>query len=147
MEPYFKLVVVDDDEVAKVKHDVAPANTCTNNTDSLDKADLLCSISLQYKKKRKDMWITILPCNPSKQERALAASEILVEFVPCALLPSHRASPMIHPRTGNMLGIPAPPCADRWCTDSCSREGKHTETQYFTWFGKSPTSTGESLYY
>jgi hypothetical protein len=54
---------------------------------------------------------------------------------------------MIHPRTGNMLGIPAPPCADRWCTDSCSREGKHTETQYFTWFGKSPTSTGESLYY
>jgi hypothetical protein len=70
MEPYFKLVVVDDDEVAKVKDDVAPANTCTNNTDSLDKADLLCSwykmeggnqkarkrtISLQYKKKRKDM--------------------------------------------------------------------------------------------
>jgi hypothetical protein len=27
MEPYFKLVVVDDDEVAKVKDDVAPANT------------------------------------------------------------------------------------------------------------------------
>jgi len=59
------------------------------------------TISLQYKKKRKDMWITILPCNPSKQERARAASEILVEVVPCTLLPSHRASPMIHPRTGN----------------------------------------------
>lgn len=38
------------------------------------------------------MWITILPCNPSKQERALAASEILVEFVPRALLLSHRGS-------------------------------------------------------
>ena len=25
---------------------------------------------------------------------------------------------------------------DRWCTDNCSTEGKHTETQYFTWFGK-----------
>jgi len=23
-----------------------------------------------------------------------------------------------------MLGIPAPPCADRGCTDSCSSEGK-----------------------
>jgi len=43
MEPYFKLVVVDDDEVAKVKDDVAPANTCTNNTNSLDKEDLLCT--------------------------------------------------------------------------------------------------------
>ena len=39
----FKLVVVDDDEVAKVKDDVAPANTCTNNTNSLDKEDLLCT--------------------------------------------------------------------------------------------------------
>jgi hypothetical protein len=43
MEPYFKLVVVDDDEVAKVKDDVAPANTCTNNTNSLDKEDLSCT--------------------------------------------------------------------------------------------------------
>jgi hypothetical protein len=43
MEPYFKLVVVDDDEVAKVKDDVAPANTCTNNTNSLDKKDLSCT--------------------------------------------------------------------------------------------------------
>jgi hypothetical protein len=43
MEPYFKLVVVDDDEVAKVKGDVAPANTCPNNTNSLDKEDLLCT--------------------------------------------------------------------------------------------------------
>jgi hypothetical protein len=39
MEPYFKLAVVDDDEVAKVKDDVAPANT----TNSLDKEDLLCT--------------------------------------------------------------------------------------------------------
>jgi hypothetical protein len=44
-----------------------------------------------------------------------------------------------------ILGIPTPPCADRWrwCTDSCSKEAKHTETQYLTWFGKLPTSTGE----
>jgi len=42
-----------------------------------------------------------------------------------------------------MLGIPAPPCADRWCTDNCPLEAKHTDTQYLTWFGKSPTSTGE----
>ena len=42
-----------------------------------------------------------------------------------------------------MLGIPAPPCAERWCTDSCPLEAKHTGTQYLTWFGKSPTSTGE----
>ena len=25
---------------------------------------------------------------------------------------------------------------DRWCTNHCSSEGKHTETQYLTWFGK-----------
>jgi hypothetical protein len=43
MEPYFKLVVLDDYEVAKVKDDVAPANTCTNNKNSLDKEDLLCT--------------------------------------------------------------------------------------------------------
>jgi hypothetical protein len=70
MEPYFKLVVVDDDEVAKVKDDVAPANTCTNNTNSLDKRGPVMhpaaapgikwkarkrAISLQYKKKGKDM--------------------------------------------------------------------------------------------
>jgi len=44
-----------------------------------------------------------------------------------------------------ILGIPTPPCADRWrwCTDSCSKEAKHTETQYLTWFGKLLTSTGE----
>jgi len=35
-----------------------------------------------------------------------------------------------------LLGIPAPPCADRWCTDNCSKETKHTRTQYLTWFGK-----------
>jgi hypothetical protein len=39
----FKTLVVDDDEVAKVKDDGAPANTCTNNTNSLDKEDLLCT--------------------------------------------------------------------------------------------------------
>ena len=39
-------------------------------------------------------------------------------------------------RKKKMLGIPTPPCADRWCTDSCSQEVKQTETQYLTWFGK-----------
>jgi hypothetical protein len=42
-----------------------------------------------------------------------------------------------------LLGIPTPSCADRWCTDSCLKEAKHTETQYLTWFDKFPTSTGE----
>jgi len=27
--------------------------------------------------------------------------------------------------------------------DHCSKEAKHTSTQYLTWFGKLPTSTGE----
>jgi hypothetical protein len=27
-----------------------------------------------------------------------------------------------------LLGIPAPLCADRWCTDSCPLEAKHTDT-------------------
>jgi hypothetical protein len=27
-----------------------------------------------------------------------------------------------------LLGIPAPICADRWCTDSCSKEAKDTDT-------------------
>jgi hypothetical protein len=35
-----------------------------------------------------------------------------------------------------VLGIPTPPCADRWYTDSCSKEAKHIGTQYLTWFGK-----------
>ena len=35
-----------------------------------------------------------------------------------------------------VLGISAPSCADRWCTDSCPLEAKHTGTQYLTWFGK-----------
>jgi len=39
-------------------------------------------------------------------------------------------------RESLILGIPAPLCADRWCTDSCPKEAKHTETQYLTWFGK-----------
>jgi len=44
-----------------------------------------------------------------------------------------------------ILGIPTPSYTDRWrwCTDSCSKEAKHTETQYLTWFSKLPTSTGE----
>jgi len=42
-----------------------------------------------------------------------------------------------------LLGISAPLCADRLCSDSCSLEAKYTGTQYLTWFGKSPTSTGE----
>ena len=46
-----------------------------------------------------------------------------------------------------IVGDSSSPCADRWCTDSCSKEANHTGTQYFTWFGKSPTSTGESPYY
>jgi hypothetical protein len=35
-----------------------------------------------------------------------------------------------------LLGIPSPLCADRWCFDSCSKEAKHTGIQYLTWFGK-----------
>jgi len=27
-----------------------------------------------------------------------------------------------------LLGISTPPCTDRWCTDSCPLEAKHTET-------------------
>jgi len=41
------------------------------------------------------------------------------------------------------VGDSGSPCADRWCTDSCSLEAKYTERQYLTWFGKLPTSTGE----
>jgi len=37
---------------------------------------------------------------------------------------------------GRLLGIPTSPCADRWCTDSCLKETKLTETPYLTWFGK-----------
>ena len=37
MEPYYKPVVVDNDEDTKVKDDVAPANTYTNNTNYFDK--------------------------------------------------------------------------------------------------------------
>jgi len=76
MEPYFKLVVIDDDEVAKVK-DVR----CSSSKHVHKQYELIgqrgpvmhpaaapgikWTISLQYKKKGKDMWITILPCNPS----------------------------------------------------------------------------------
>jgi len=33
--------------------------------------------------------------------------------------------------TTTLLGIPTPPCADRGCTDSCSTEGKHTDTIFY----------------
>ena len=46
-----------------------------------------------------------------------------------------------------MLGIPSPSCADRQCTDSCSQEAKHTETQYLTWFGKTAYIHGRVPYY
>jgi hypothetical protein len=35
-----------------------------------------------------------------------------------------------------IVGDSGSPCADWWYTDSCSKEAKHTETQYLTWFGK-----------
>jgi len=35
-----------------------------------------------------------------------------------------------------IVGDSVSPCADRWCTDSCLMEVKHTETQYLMWFGK-----------
>jgi hypothetical protein len=41
-----------------------------------------------------------------------------------------------------VLGILLP-LADWWYSDSCLLEAKHIDTQYLTWFGKSPTSTGE----
>jgi hypothetical protein len=34
-----------------------------------------------------------------------------------------------------IVGDSGSPCADWWYTDSCSKEAKHTETQYLTWFG------------
>jgi len=46
-----------------------------------------------------------------------------------------------------LLGIPAPLCADRWCSDSCPLEAKHTDTQYLTWFGKTAYIHGRSPYY
>jgi hypothetical protein len=35
-----------------------------------------------------------------------------------------------------IVGDSGSPCADRWCTDICSKEAKHTGTQNLTWFGK-----------
>jgi hypothetical protein len=45
------------------------------------------------------------------------------------------------------VGDSCSPCADRGCTDSCSTEGKAHWHNILTWFGKLPTSTGESPYY
>jgi len=47
----------------------------------------------------------------------------------------------------NCWGIPAPPCADRGCTDSCSSEGKAHWHNILRGSAKPPTSTGESPYY
>jgi hypothetical protein len=30
-----------------------------------------------------------------------------------------------------LLGIPAPPCADRWCSDSCPLEAKQTDIIFY----------------
>jgi len=30
-----------------------------------------------------------------------------------------------------VLGIPAPPCADRWCSDGCPLEAKQTDTIFY----------------
>jgi len=46
----------------------------------------------------------------------------------------------------NEVWIPNDGDSDQGCTDICLEKGKHTDT-IFTWFGKSPTSTGESPYY
>jgi len=46
-----------------------------------------------------------------------------------------------------LLGIPAPPCADRGCTNSCSSEGKAHWHNMLRGSAKPPTSTGESPYY
>jgi hypothetical protein len=35
-----------------------------------------------------------------------------------------------------IVGDSSSPCTDWWCSDSCSKEAKHTETQDLTWFGK-----------
>jgi len=44
-----------------------------------------------------------------------------------------------------LLGIPAPPCADRGCTDSCSTESKAHWHNILRGSAKPPTSTGESI--
>jgi hypothetical protein len=49
-------------------------------------------------------------------------AKIKHHFKPYALIP--------------IVGDSDSPCADRWCSDSYSKEAKHTETQYLTWFGK-----------
>jgi hypothetical protein len=46
-----------------------------------------------------------------------------------------------------LLGNPAPPCADRGCTDSCSTEGKAHWHNILRGSAKSPTSTGDSPFY
>jgi len=60
MEPYFKPVVVDNDEDTKVKNDVAPANTYTNNTNSLDKRGPIMhqaeALAIKWKGKTQNAW-------------------------------------------------------------------------------------------
>jgi hypothetical protein len=40
-------------------------------------------------------------------------------------------TPLNHVLWYQLLGIPSPPCADRWCTDICSKEAKHTDTIFY----------------
>jgi len=49
-------------------------------------------------------------------------AKIKHHFKPSALIP--------------IVGDSGSPMRGPWCTDSCSKEAKHTETQYLTWFGK-----------
>jgi hypothetical protein len=53
-------------------------------------------------------------------------------------------NPPLSPRY-QLLGNPAPPCADRGCTDSCSTEGKAHWHNILRGSAKPPTSTGESI--
>ena len=78
----------------------------------------------------------------------------LILYHICATWEKQNLWECIQPQVSSMIiqltktvGDSDSPCADRWCTENCSLEAKHTETQYLTWFGKSPTSTGESPYY
>ena len=55
-------------------------------------------------------------------------AKIKHHFKPYALIP--------------IVGDSDSPCADQWCSDSYSKEAKHTKTQYLTWFGKTAYNHG-----
>jgi len=40
-------------------------------------------------------------------------------------------TPLNHVLLYQLLGIPAPPCADRWCSDCCPLEAKHTDSIFY----------------